>query len=331
MNNRRKLVIAFGAGTLAIPFGSIAQPQAKIVRIAVLMGYAEEDPEARLRLAAFKEALAALGWADGRNLKIELRWAAGDAKRAATFAKELVALRPEVILANTTPVTAALQRETKNIPIVFTVVSDPVGSGFVKTLARPGGNITGFINLESSLIEKWLQLLKEIAPRINRVAVMFNPETAPYAEYYLQPLRAIAPKLNVEILEAAVRSATDIEAAITRLGRSPGGGLIAMTDSFITVNRKSIIELTARNKIPAIYWVGNIPAEGGLLSYGVDYYDLFRRSASYVDRILRGTKPADLPVEMPSKFELIINGKTAKALGLKIPQSLQIMATKVIE
>jgi putative ABC transport system substrate-binding protein len=331
MNNRRKIVIALGAGALATPWHSFAQQPTKLAKVGVLMGYAEDDPEARLRLAAFKEGLAVLGWADGRNMRIDLRWAAGDVNRAATFAKELVALKPDVILSNTTPVTAALKHETTTIPIVFTVVSDPIGSGFVKTLARPGGLLTGFINLEASLVEKWLQMLKEIAPRVTRVGMMFNPQTAPYAEYYMQPLRHVAPKFQVQAYSAVVRSEADIMSAIAELGRKPGGGLICMTDSFVTVKRKLIIEQTAYHKVPAIYWVSNMAAEGGLLSYGVDYYDLFRRSAYYVDRILRGTKPADLPVEQPAKFELVINGKTARALGLKIPQSLLISAHKVIE
>ena len=331
MNTRRKVILALGASALAAPLASFAQQSDKVRRIGVLMGYAENDPEAQLRFAAFKEVLAALGWTEGRNLKMDVRWTAADVARAATFAKELVALQPELILSNTTPVTAALKRETQTIPIVFTVVSDPIGSGLVKTLARPGGNITGFINLESTLIEKWLQLLKEIAPRLTRVAVIFNPDTAPYAEYYLRPLQAAAPMFRVKAFNAIVHSEQDIQKAIAGLGREPNSGLIVMTDSFMSVHRKLVIELTARHKIPAIYWVANIPAEGGLMSYGVDYTELFRRSATYVDRILRGAKPADLPVEQPTKYEMVINKKTAKALGLTIPQSLLISANKVIE
>jgi putative ABC transport system substrate-binding protein len=329
MTTRRELLIALGAGTLTAALVSFAQD--KVRRIGVLMGYAESDPEARLRLAAFKEGLAVLGWVEGRNLWIDLRWGAGDVNRASAFAKELVALKPEMILSNTTPVTAALQRETTTIPIVFTIVSDPVGSGFVKTLARPGGNMTGNINFESTLVEKWLLMLKEIAPRVTRVAVMFNPDTAPYAEYYLRPLNAAAPKLGVKAFIVTVRSELEIQEAIAKLGREPNGGLIAMTDSFLTVHRKSIIELTARHSVPAIYWTSNMSEEGGLLAYGVDYVDLFRRAATYVDKILKGAKPADLPVEQPTKFELVINRKTAKSLGLTIPQSLLVSANKVIE
>jgi putative ABC transport system substrate-binding protein len=331
VNRRDTLIALFALGGAAGPFAVKAQHPDKVRRIGVLMGYAENDPEAQSRLAAFKERLAMLGWSEGRNLRMDVRWSAGDINRASVLAKELVALQPELILSNTTPVTAALQRETRTIPIVFTVVSDPVGSGFVKTLSQPGGNITGFINLEASLIEKWLELLKEIAPRVTRVAVMFNPDTAPYAEYYLRPLRVAAPKLGVKAFTAIVRSESDIQESITALGRESGGGLIVMTDSFMTVHRKSVIALTARYKVPAIYWVGNIPAEGGLLSYGVDYAELFRRAAPYVDRILRGAKPAELPVQQPVKFELVINLRTAKALGLTIPQSILVRADKVIE
>jgi putative tryptophan/tyrosine transport system substrate-binding protein len=331
MNTRRKLIVALGATALATPLASFAQPSTKPRRIAVLMGYAESDPEAQQRLATFKEGLATLGWTEGRNLKVDVRWTAADVTRAATYAKELVALQPDAILSNTTPVTAALQRETRAIPIVFTAVSDPIGSGFAKTLARPGGNITGFINLESTLVGKWLQLLKEIAPRLLRVAVMFNPDTAPYAEYYLQPLKEIAPKLGVKSYSATVRSEADIKAAIAALGREPHGGLMVMTDSFMTVNRKLIIGLAAQYKVPAIYYVSSMVDDGGLISYGVDYNDLFRRAAPYIDRILRGTKPADLPIEQPAKFEMAINKKTAKTLGLSIPQSFLISANKVIE
>ena len=331
MKRRDTLIalIALGAATGSLVARS--QQSGRMRRIGVLLGWAENDPEARLRLAVFKEGLAALGWTDGRNLRVDIRWSAADVDRASAYAKELVALQPEVILSGTTPVTAALQRETRTIPIVFAVASDPVGSGFVKTLARPGGNITGFINLESSLVEKWLQLLKEIAPRVTRVAVMFNPQTAPYAEYYLRPLKDAAPKLGVKALTATVRSDSDIEAAITGLGREVGGGLIVLTDSFMFVHRKSIIDLTARNQVPAIYYIANMSVEGGLISYGVDITDLFRRAAPYVDRILRGAKPTELPVQQPTKFEFVVNAKTAKALGLKIPQSILLRADRVIE
>jgi putative ABC transport system substrate-binding protein len=300
-------------------------------RIAVLLGYAEDDPVAQTRFAAFKEGLAALGWVEGKNLKMEVRWSAGDPNQAAVFAKELVALAPDVILSNTTPVTAALQRETRAIPIVFTVVSDPVGSGFVQNLSRPGGNITGLINLEASLAEKWVQLLSQVAPKVKRMAVMFNPATAPYAEYYLTRLNAAGEAVGVKTFIAAVRREKDIEEVVTTLGRERGSGLIVMTDSFVLVNRKLIIAAAARRKVPTMYYTGDMVVEGGLISYGVDVVDLFRRAAPYVDRVLRGAKPAELPIEQPGKFELFINAKTAKALGLTVPQALLLRADKVID
>jgi putative ABC transport system substrate-binding protein len=330
--NRRDVVFGLIAlGTVAGPFGVRAQQPERARRIGVLMGYAETDGEAQLRLAAFKETLAVLGWAEGRNLTIDVRWLAGEADRAAGFAKELVALKPDVILTTTTPLTGAVQQATRSIPIVFTAVSDPIGSGFVKSLARPGSNITGFVNIESSLVEKWLQLLKEIVPRLTHVGVMFNPKTARYAEYYLQPLNLVAARLGVKVVTAAVGSEIDIENVIAGLGREPGSGLIVMTDIYMTVHRKSIIDLTARHKVPAMYFDGSKAVEGGLMSYGVDFVDLFRRAAPYVDRILRGAKPADLPVQDPSRFELVINTTTAKALGLTIPKSLLVRADRVIE
>jgi putative ABC transport system substrate-binding protein len=324
---RRDFIVLLGVAA-AWPVAARAQQPERMQRIGVLMGYDENDPRAQSLLSAFKQELAALGWIEDRNLRIDYRWAAGDVNRAGAFAKELVALQPKVILSNTTPVTAALHRETKTIPLVFVVVSDPVGSGFVESLPRPGGNVTGFVNLEASLVEKWLQLLKEIAPRATRVGVMFNPQTASYAQYYLQPLEAVASKFDVKVFAAPVRSESDIGTVITQLGREPGGGLIVMTDSFNYVHRNSIIALTRQNNVPAIDYQ---PAEGGLISYGVDTFDLFRRAAGYVDRILRGTKPAELPVQLPIKFQLVVNLKTAKALGLEVPLQLQQRADEVIE
>jgi len=328
--DRRTFVAGVMSSLLATPIVARAQQAERSRQIGVLMAFAEGDSESRLRLAAFKEGLAVLGWVEGRNLTFEVRWMAGEVDRGAGFAKELVALKPDVILAHTTPVTAALQRETRTIPIVFTAVSDPVGSGFVKSRAQPGGNITGFANLESSMVEKWVQLLKEIAPRVTRAAVMFNPKTAPYVEYYLQPLNAAATRFGVKTVMAAVGSEIDIENVIAGLGREPGSGLIVMSDGYMSVHRKSIIDLTARHKVPAIYYVDSMAVEGGLISYGIDNVDLFRRAALYVDRILRGAKPADLPVQYPSKFELVINTMTAKTLGLTIPQSILVRADRVI-
>ncbi|HEX9434025.1 MAG TPA: ABC transporter substrate-binding protein [Burkholderiales bacterium] len=326
--NRRDALLALAA----LGAASAARAQSGRSRsLAVLMGYAEDDPVAQTRFAAFREGLAALGWVEGKNLKMEVRWSAGDPNQAAVFAKELVALAPDAILSNTTPVTAALQRETRSIPIVFTVVSDPVGSGFVQNLSRPGGNITGLINLEASLAEKWVQLLSQVAPKVKRMAVMFNTQTAPYAEYYLKRLNAAGDAVGVKTFIATVRREKDIDEVVTTLGRERGSGLIVMTDSYLLVNRKLIIAAAARRKVPTIYYTGDMVLEGGLISYGVDVVDLFRRAAPYVDRVLRGAKPADLPIEQPSKFEMFINAKTAKALGLAIPQSMLLRADKVIE
>lgn len=327
---RREFITLLGGATAAWPLVARAQ-LAERRRIGVLMGYAESDPEAQIRLAAFKQGLLALGWDESRNLRIDLRWASGDIDRASAFARELLALHPEVILSNTTPVTTALQRETKTVPIVFTAVSDPVNAGFVASLPRPGGNVTGFINLEPTIGGKWLDLLKEIAPQVTRVAVMFNPQTAPYAEIYLRSMETAGTKFGVTPFASPVHREADIEAVIAGLGREPGSGLIAMTDSFMTVHRKAIVELAMRHKVPLMYFISIVPREGGLISYGIDLTDMFGRAASYVDRILRGAKPAELPVQLPTKFELAINLKAAKALGLTVPSPLLTSANEVIE
>jgi len=328
---RRDFVVRLGTALVAAPFAAWAQSPDRVRRIGMLVGYAESDPDSQRRLAAFKEELAARGWKEPGNLSIDVRWTAGDVARAAPLARELVALKPELIVANTTPVTAALQRETRSIPIVFLSVADPVGSGFVQSLSRPGGNLTGLTNLEASLAEKWLQILKEIAPRVNRVAVMFNPKTAPYAEYYLQPIKAAAQGLGVETFAATVGSEADIERAIVALGRRPGSGLLIMNDSYLTVHRKPAIVLAARHKVPAMYYSALHVEDGGLIGYGVDNVDHFRRAAPFVERILQGARPQDLPVEKPTKFELAVNKKTAAALGIRIPQSILIRADKVVD
>jgi len=329
---RREFISLLGGAAVVWPVAVHAQQGDGVRRIGVLMGWAESDPEAKSDLAAFVRVLEQLGWAGGRNLRIDTRWAGGNADQMRTFAKELVEMQPDVILANTTPVTAALQRETQRIPIVFVVVSDPVGAGFLASLPRPGGNITGFINIESSLGGKWLELLIEIAPRVKRAAIMFNPDTAPGGgSYFLGPFEAAARSFAVEPITAPVRSDAEIEKVITQLGRESGGGLVLMTDGFMFVHRKSIISLAARNNVPAIYAESVSAKDGGLLSLGANYLDVFRRAAPYVDRILKGEKPADLPVQVPTKFELVINLKTAKALGLTVPATLQAVADEVIE
>jgi len=301
-------------------------------RIGVLMGYAESDPEAKGFFTGFMQTLADLGWIDGRNLQMNVRWAPGSVDRMRSFAKELVELQPDVILANSTPVTAALQRETRTIPTVFAVASDPVGSGFVASLARPGGNITGFSIAEPSLPGKWMELLMEITPGLQRAAMMFNPDTAAYvSSYYLPSFEAAAQSLKVAPITARVRSDVEIETVITSLGREPGGGLLVMPDNFMTIHRAQIISLAARNNVPAVYQLPVNVRDGGLLSYGADFADVFRRAASYVDRVLHGTMPSELPVQMPTKYIIALNAKTAKALGLTVPPTLLTRADEVIE
>jgi ABC-type uncharacterized transport system substrate-binding protein len=331
MMKRREFITLLGGGAAAWPLTARAQRTERMRRIGVLMGSAESDPESVPRVTAFERGLTELGWVSGRNVLIDYRWAAGEPAHMQVLTKELVELQPDVLLASSTPVVAALGREAGTIPIVFVVVSDPVGSGFVESLARPGGNMTGFINIESSLGGKWLELLKELAPRISRVAVMFNPGTAPHAEYYVRPFEVAAASLAVKPATVAVRSVTDIEQAIFDLGRAPASGLIVLPDTFTTVHRRVIISAAASSDVPAIYPFRFMAGDGGLISYGVDLIDLYRRAAPYVDRILKGGKPADLPVQQPTKFEFAINLKAAKALGLDIPPTLLARADEVIE
>jgi putative tryptophan/tyrosine transport system substrate-binding protein len=301
-------------------------------RIGVLMPFAESDPDAMAQLSGFTQGLAQLGWIDGRNVRMDRRWAVGSIDRTRMFAKELVDLQPDVILAHSTPATAALQRETRTIPIVFAVVSDPVGVGFAASLSRPGGNLTGFIHMEASMGGKWLELLTEIAPGVKRATVMFNPNTAPYARsYYLPSFEAAARSFKVAPIVAPVHSEAEIETVITSLGREPGGGLVVLPDTFSQVHRTAIILLAARNNVPVAYCDNSFAVDGGLFSYGPDQIDIFRRAAAYVDRILKGEKPADLPVIQPTRFELVINLKTVRAFGIDIPAKLLALSDEVIE
>jgi putative tryptophan/tyrosine transport system substrate-binding protein len=327
---RREFIAGLGAA-VAWPLAARAQQPDRMRRIGVLMAYEENDPEAKARLSGFTQRLRELGWTDGGDVRMEVRWAA-NAANVDRIAKELVDLQPEVILASTTQATAALQRETRTIPIVFAAVSDPVGDGFVAGLARPGGNITGFSNFEASMGGKWLELLSEIAPRLKRAAIMFNPDTsAGGGTYQLPSFEAAARSLKVEPIAAPVRSDAEIETVITSLGREPGSGLVFPPDGFTTVHRTPIVSMAARNNVPAVYSITIFARDGGLLSYRPDIVDIYRRAASYVDRILRGAKPADLPVQLPVKFEMAVNLKTAKALGLAVPQSILLRAHEVIE
>jgi putative ABC transport system substrate-binding protein len=298
----------------------------------VIVNVAVEDPEAQTSIAAFKQAMQQLGWSEGRNLQIDFRGAAGDPERMQAFAKELVALQPHVILTRSTPVTAALLKQTRTIPIVFTVVSDPVGEHFVESLARPGGNATGFTNVESSLTGKWLELLKEVAPGIKRVAFIFNPKLAPGGgSYYTRLIEASAPTFAVTPTVAPVHDAAEIERAIGEFAREPNGGLVVLPDATTLVHRKLVIALADRHRVPAIYAFRIIVMDGGLISYGIDVVDQWRQAAGYIDRILKGAKPAELPVQLPTKFAMDINLKTAKRLGLNVPLLMQQRADELVE
>jgi ABC-type uncharacterized transport system substrate-binding protein len=325
---RREFIAGLG-GAAAWPLVARAQ-QPGPRQVGVLMEWDENDPVAKVWLSGFTQRLSELGWTDGRNIRVDVRWVGDSADRMQMLAKELVELQPDAILANTTLVTAALQRETRTIPIVFVTVSDPVGAGFVASLSRPGGNLTGFMLQDASMGGKLLQLLTEIAPGVKRVAIMFHPDSAYVRSYYLPSFEAAAQFLKVKPIVVPVRSELEIETSITSLGREPGAGLVLPPGVFTTRHRASIILLAARNNLPAIS-SSVFVRDGGLLSYGPDRLDMFRRSASYVDRILRGEKPADLPVQLPIKFEMGINLKTAKALGLTVPNTLLVSADEVIE
>jgi putative ABC transport system substrate-binding protein len=327
---RRDFITVLGGATLALP--RVARAQERVRRIGVLMGFAESDPIAQAYLVAFREELQKLGWTQGRNIRIDTRWATPrDAEARQQFAKELVALQPDVIISHNTPTTAALLQQTRTVPIVFAIVSDPVGTGFVASFSRPGGNVTGFTNIEPTIAGKWLELLKEIAPRVVRVALLFNPTTAPYSEIYLSPFKAAAASFAVEATAAPVHNMSELESVIAAQARTPNGGLVMMTDSFLVAHRAEITSLAARYRIPAAYPFRSFTERGGLMSYGNDLVDSFRRAASYADRILKGAKPSELPVQAPVKFELTINLKTAKALGLDVPVHLQQRADAVIE
>ena len=330
--NRREFITALGGAAVAWPLAARAQQADRVRRIGVLMAAAENDPERQGFVAALREALRELGWAEGRGIRIDTRWATpDDSESIQRFAKELVALEPDLILSHNTPTTAALLQQTRTIPIIFATVVDPVGSGFVASVPRPGGNVTGFIPFEGSMSSKWLELLKEIAPRVVRVAFLYNPAAAPYAEYFLNPFKTAAASLGVEATAAPVRNRSELEPVVAAQAREPNSGLIVMPDAFTNAHRAEITSLAARYRLPAAYPFRFWAELGALLSYGVDLTDNFRRAAVYVDRILRGAKPSELPVQAPVKFELVINLKTAKALGLEVPWFLQQRADEVIE
>jgi putative ABC transport system substrate-binding protein len=330
MRRREFITLLGGAAAAAWPIAAHAQQPDHMPRIGCLLLYTEGDLEGKANVAGFREELQKFGWIDGRNIRIEYRWTGGDAARAKEYAAELVALKSDVILANSTLSLRAARKETGTIPIVFVVVGDPVGQGFVTSLSRPGGNITGFTAFEFSTAAKWLELLKQIAPQVKRVAIIFNAEAAPYAKNMVQMIAAVAPSLEAELVVNATSDAAEIERAIAGVA-GPSGGLIVIPDAFTVANRGVIISLAARYRLPAIYAYRYYAVDGGLLSYGHDTTDLFRRSASYVDRILRGAKPADMPIQQPTKYEFVINLKTAKALGIEVPAQLLARADEVIE
>jgi putative ABC transport system substrate-binding protein len=327
---RREFIAGLGSAA-AWPVMARAQQGDRVRRIGVLNPNDEDDPQSKTYFSAFTQALASLGWTDGRNVRMDIRWGGGDINRMGAFAKELVGLQPDIILTGNTPTTAAVQRETRTIPIVFVNVADPVVSGLVPRLDRPGGNASGFANSETSVRGKWLELLSEIAPGLKRAAFMFNPDFGTPASIFISSFEMAARLLKVAPIIAPVHSDAEIETAIIALGREPGGGLVVSGDLFMIGHRASTISAAARNNIPAVYNQSAFARDGGLLSYGPNPVDIWRRAASYADSILRGAKPGDLPVQFPAKYELVINLKTAKALGLTIPETLLATADEVIQ
>jgi ABC-type uncharacterized transport system substrate-binding protein len=328
---RREFVILLGGGAAAAwPLAARAQQSNRLRVVGVLLAMAPDDPEAQLRIKAFEAGLQELGWTEGRNLRLEYRWAGGDAALLRKQATELVGLAPDLILATSTPVLAALRQE-KTLPIVFVQVTDPIGGGFVPNLARPGGSLTGFTSFEFTIGSKWLEALKHVAPAVTRVALIFNPDTAPFAHLFWQPVETAAPAFDVEPMQAPVRDVGEIDHTIAAFARNANGGLMVLPDVSTTNHRDLIIALAARHRLPAVYPYRYFATSGGLMSYGSDLADVYRRAASYVDRILKGAFPGDLPVQAPAKFEFVINLKTANALGLTVPPRWLGRADEVIE
>ena len=326
---RRKFLATLGGAAAAWPLAARAQQGERLRRIGLLMGVAD-DREGQPRVTALKQGLQELGWTDG-NIQIETRFGGGDAGRIRSHAAELVALAPDLVVGNTTPVIRALRQATSFIPIVMAGVNDPVEQGFVSSLAHPGGNITGFSFVDFQMVGKLLEMLKEAAPGVSRAVLMFNPDMSPQYYHYLRAFEAVPRSITAEVTASPVRDTGEVEAAFAKLGREPGGGLIVAPDAFTIVHHQLFIKLAQQHRVPAVHPNRSHVVQGGLMSYGPDPYEMFRRSASYVDRILKGAKPADLPVQQPTKFELAINLKTAKALGLEVPPSLLARADEVIE
>jgi putative ABC transport system substrate-binding protein len=329
---RREFMGLLGGAAVALasPLAARAQERERVRRVGVLMPLAAGDLVGQARVAAFQQGLELLGWAVGQNLRIDVRWSGGNSADTRKHAEELAALRPDVIVANGSAAVGPLLQSTRTVPIVFAIVPDPVGAGFVDSLARPGGNATGFINFEYGISAKWLELLKQIAPGVTRAAVIRDPALAVGTAQYAA-IQAVAPSFGVELRPIDVRDATEIERAVTAFARSGNGGLILTGSAFAIVHRDLIVALAARHKLPAVYYARLFVAGGGLISYGPDFADQFRKAAGYVDRILKGEKPSDLPVQAPTKYELVINLKTAKAFSITIPAPLLVRADEVIE
>jgi len=330
--SRREFMTLLGGAAAAWPSVALAQQPERIRRVSVLMALTESDPEGPPRVAIFKQTLQNLGWSEGRNLKIEYHWDAADADQVQTLAAELAGTMPDVIVAHVTVSAEALMRQTRTIPIIFVLAWDPVSSGLVGGLARPGGNVTGFTNFVPSMGAKWIEMLKEISPRIKRVALLFNAETAAGGgSFYAQPVQETASNLAIESTVASARNAAEIEDAFATLSRDRDSGLVVMPDLFTTHHRDLIIRLAAQHRVPAVYPFRYFATEGGLMSYGINVVDIFRRAAAYVDQILRGAKPSDLPVQGPDRFEFVLNLKTANTLGLTVPRILLARADMLIE
>jgi ABC-type uncharacterized transport system substrate-binding protein len=330
MMKRREFISLIGGAAAAWPLVVRAQQPERMRRVGLLMGHPEGDAEGQASLVAFQRALQELGWTEGRNIRIDIRWAGAEPDKARTFAKELVGMTPDVIVPSTNLVTAILQQETQTIPIVFVFVGDPVGSGFAASQARPGGNLTGFAIFEPAIGGKWLQILKEIAPQVTRAAVILHPET-PVNVGFLRAAEAAAPSLGVKLIALGVHTATEIERAVTGFAAGSNGGLIVAPHAVTQQHRGVIIQLAAQHHLPAIYGPRHFAKSGGLISYGPNPIDPFRQGASYVDLILRGARPADLPVQFPTKYELVVNLRTAETIGLTIPESFLLRADEVIE
>jgi putative ABC transport system substrate-binding protein len=328
---RREFTTLLGGAAAMWPLAARTQPHDRLRRLGVLEGNRANDSQAQANAAALVQGLAALNWKEGDNLRIDWRWGGGDPALFARYAAELVALGPEVLLADSTPSLEVLRRQTRTIPIVFVGVFDPIGQDFVASLAHPGGNITGFGAFDSPMAGKWLEMLTQITPPVARVAVLFNPATTPYADLILHTVEHAAPSFAVAVRAAPVDSVSEVEAMMAGLAREARGGVLVLPTVFTVSHRDAIIALAARYRLPAVYSFRFFAADGGLMSYGSDLADLHRRSAAYVDRILKGDRPGDLPVQQPTKFDLVINLKTAKALGLSVPLTLQVAADAVIE